>query len=184
MVRTLAAPQGSRGSQRSRQQAGSERARLHLAGANSKKIAPMEHWAGYMRTYVPEGRLARITLATRAAKAPSSSLVRGRRMPRAIRKDEPETPGTVGTGGNLAMFFTGPGAGFRASPIPRIHHQARIHAEIRELIRPVGRWSGDRRRQSADGGPGGLSGALKHQDQHVTHGDAHSDLAEGRAPGG
>jgi hypothetical protein len=56
-----------------------------------KKTAPAEHRAGPIRSYVPQGRLPRVTLA---AMAPSGSLVRGRRMPRTIRKGEPARAGT------------------------------------------------------------------------------------------
>jgi hypothetical protein len=53
----------------------------------------------------------RITLATRTAAAPSGPLARGRRMPELSGKTDPGhwEPGHI---------FTGPGRGFRASPLP------------------------------------------------------------------
>ena len=45
--------ESGRAHQRACPQAGHNCARLHLAVTESKKFAPMEHWSGYIRPYVP-----------------------------------------------------------------------------------------------------------------------------------
>jgi len=97
---------------------------LDLAGTDSKKTAPMAHRAGSMRSYVPEGRLSRITLVTRATPAPWLA-AGGYREPSGKTGPGHLEPGRI---------FYGAGAGFRASPAHPIRRGARIHCGTGEPL--------------------------------------------------